>query len=63
IEVGQFADLVLFDPTIVADRSTPVSPHVPSAGIEKVWVNGELVFSDGQVTDNKPGMPVRRDTQ
>ncbi|MGI9261311.1 MAG: N-acyl-D-amino-acid deacylase family protein, partial [Woeseiaceae bacterium] len=42
IEVGQFADLVLFDPTIVADRSTPVSPHVPSAGIEKVWVNGEL---------------------
>jgi len=60
IEVGHFADLVLFDPSSVRDRSTAESPHVPSVGIEKVWVNGQLVFADGQITGNRPGTPIRR---
>jgi len=60
IQVGHFADLVLFDPDTVADRATPENPHVPSVGIEKVWVNGQLVFDGGQVTGNRPGKPIRR---
>jgi N-acyl-D-amino-acid deacylase len=60
IQVGHYADLVLFDPERVTDRSTPESPHVPSLGIEKVWVNGQLVFEGGQVTGNRPGIPIRR---
>jgi N-acyl-D-amino-acid deacylase len=60
IRVGYFADLVLFDPKIVIDRATPEAPHVPAEGIEKVWVNGQLVFDGGQMTGNRPGQPVRR---
>ena len=60
IQVGHYADLVLFDPDTVADRATPEAPHVSSLGIEKVWVNGQLVFDGGQVTGNRPGKPIRR---
>lgn len=60
IRVGHYADLVLFDPEQVRDRATPEAPHLPSSGIEKVWVNGQLVFEGGQVTGSRPGKPIRR---
>lgn len=63
IEEGLFADLVLFDPETVEDRSTPADPHIPSVGIARVWVNGQLVYADGAVTSNRPGRPVRRAAQ
>ena len=60
IEEGRYADLVLFDPDTIIDRATPDAPHTTSVGIDKVWVNGELVFSDEAVTGNLPGMTIRR---
>ncbi len=60
IEAGRFADLVLFDADKVMDRATIESPHVASTGIEKVWVNGEVVFANGEVTGARPGTPIRR---
>ena len=60
IAVGRPADLVLFDPARVIDRSTIENPHLPSNGIEKVWVNGQLVFADGKATGNRPGSVIRR---
>ena len=60
IQEGHYADLVLFDPDTVMDQATYEDPHVPSLGIEKVWVNGQLVFDGGETTGNRPGMPVRR---
>jgi len=62
VQVGHYADLVLFDPDRVIDRATPETPHVPSIGIEKVWVNGQLVFEGGQITGKRPGKPIRRAT-
>lgn len=61
IKVGYYADLVLFDPETVKDRSTPEAPHLPSVGIEKVWVNGQLVFDGGKITGARPGKPIRKD--
>ncbi len=60
IQVGHYADLVLVDPERVRDYATPEAPHLPSEGIEKVWVNGRLVFEGGQITGNRPGKPIRR---
>ncbi len=60
IQVGHYADLVLFNPETVKEQSTYESPHVTSVGIEKVWVNGQLVFDGGEVTGNRPGIPIRR---
>jgi N-acyl-D-amino-acid deacylase len=55
IAPGMKADLVLFDPKTVIDRSTFQNPRELSVGIEKVWVNGELVWSDGATTSARPG--------
>lgn len=60
IQVGNYADLVLFDPATVAARSTPETPHVPSVGISMVWVNGQLVFDGDKASGNRPGKPIRR---
>ena len=60
IAAGAFADLVLFDPTTVIDRATTSEPHAVSVGIERVWVNGEVVFSGGRVEAARPGRVIRR---
>lgn len=55
IREGAFADLVLFDPDTVLDRSTFAEPTLTPAGIEKVFVNGIAVWSDGKATGKRPG--------
>jgi len=60
IRQGAVADLVLFNPETVIDRATPLEPDTLSAGITSVWVSGELIFSDGAATDNRPGKIIRR---
>ncbi len=60
IVAGAFADLVLFDPESIADQSTPEAPHRQSTGIVNVWVNGQVVFDEGQATGARPGRPLRR---
>ena len=55
IRAGAFADLVLFDPDTVIDRSTFAEPALTPAGIEKVFVNGVAVWSDGKATGKRPG--------
>lgn len=57
---GQAADLVLFDPATVLDRATPADPQAMSAGIERVWVNGVMVFAEGAATGARPGQVLRR---
>ncbi len=54
------ADLVLFDPGTVLDRATPEEPHALSVGIEKVWVNGDIVYENGRTTGRRPGKVIRR---
>lgn len=56
---GQAADLVLFDPDTIIDRATLENPTTLSVGIEKVWVNGRLVFQDRRSTGDRPGRIVR----
>jgi N-acyl-D-amino-acid deacylase len=55
IREGAFADLVLFDPATVIDRSTFSKPFELPSGIEKVFVNGELVWDAGKPTGARPG--------
>jgi N-acyl-D-amino-acid deacylase len=52
---GAFADLVLFDPDTVIDRSTFAAPTLTPVGIDKVFVNGVAVWSDGKATGERPG--------
>ena len=60
IAPGMFADLVLFDPNTVIDRATPQDPHALSEGIDRVWVNGRMVYAGRAVTGAHPGRVLRR---
>jgi N-acyl-D-aspartate/D-glutamate deacylase len=60
LSVGADADITIFDPARVIDRSTYRDPALPPAGIAHVVVNGVEVVAKGQVIDGvKPGRPVR----
>lgn len=63
IRPGARADLVLFDPAVIADRATTEDPSAQSVGISKVWVNGALVFADGRATGVRPGEPILRQSR
>jgi N-acyl-D-amino-acid deacylase len=55
LKVGNFADLVLFNPETVIDRSTFEKPFELPTGIEKVFVNGQLTWDSGHTTGAKSG--------
>jgi len=59
IIAGAKADLVLFQPDSVIDRSTTSAPGELSRGIRMVWVNGEVVYEDGRATGRFPGRALR----
>jgi N-acyl-D-amino-acid deacylase len=55
IREGAFADLVLLNPDTVIDRSTYTNPAALPTGIEKVFVNGVLVWDNAKSTSARPG--------
>ncbi|MEW6338270.1 MAG: D-aminoacylase [Acidobacteriota bacterium] len=59
IRPGFAADLVLFDPSRVADTATFTSPHHYSEGFALVLVNGVAVVEDDAVTGARPGRVLR----
>jgi len=60
IKVGADADLTIFDPGHIIDRSTYQEPAKYSEGIKYVLINGVLVVKGGQLqTGVYPGRPVR----
>jgi N-acyl-D-aspartate/D-glutamate deacylase len=60
IRVGADADLTIFDPQTISDRSTFQDAAKESAGVRFVIVNGVMVVKDGQLQANvHPGGPIR----
>ncbi len=60
IRPGAYADVTLFDPVKVLDRSTYTEPFQDNVGIECVIVNGTVVLDRGRHTDAMPGRVLRR---
>ena len=60
IKKGMKADLVLFNPTTVIDNSTFADPTATATGIEKVYVNGQLVWSGRRATGARAGRVLER---
>jgi dihydroorotase/N-acyl-D-amino-acid deacylase len=56
---GHYADVVVFDPAVIADHATYEQPHQLSTGVEQVWVNGQAVVVDGAHTGAMPGRALR----
>jgi N-acyl-D-amino-acid deacylase len=59
LDVGCYADAVVFDPATVADHATYDRPQQYATGVKHVLVNGVLVLRDGEHTGATPGQVVR----
>ena len=60
IKPGFVADLVLFDPLTIQDRSTFDHPHQYAIGVVYTWVNGCPMVREGIITGNTPGRVLRK---
>jgi dihydroorotase len=60
LAVGADADVTIFNPGLVIDRSNYREPSLPPAGIGFVIVNGVLVVSRGHAVEGVvPGVAMR----
>jgi N-acyl-D-amino-acid deacylase len=55
LEPGYWADVVIFDPAAITEKSTSFQPRQYPAGIPYVFVNGTAVVDQGKFTDVTPG--------
>ncbi len=59
LKVGNYADIVIFDPNKIQDNATFEKPHQLSEGMIHVLVNGKQVLKDGVHTGVKSGRFVK----
>ena len=59
LKVGNYADIVIFDPAKVKDNATFEKPHQYAEGMIDVFVNGVQVLKDSEHTGAKPGRFVK----
>jgi N-acyl-D-amino-acid deacylase len=55
LKKGYFADVVIFNPDTIADKSTFEKPHQYSVGVRDVFVNGVQMLKDGEHTGKFSG--------
>jgi len=60
IKANYWADLVLFDPKKIIDKSTFENPYQYSGGIEYVFVNGKMVIEKGIYNGEKTGRVLKK---
>lgn len=60
VRAGMAADVVVFDPDRIADRSTFADGKALAVGVEHVLVNGVPVLWDGERTKALPGRGLKR---
>lgn len=63
IRVGRRADAVLFDATRVAGPASYAEPKLAPVGMPYVFVNGEAVKWDDEMTNARPGRVIRGNGQ
>ncbi|MBI3405321.1 MAG: D-aminoacylase [Acidobacteria bacterium] len=56
---GWFADIAVFDPATVTDKSTYEKPEELATGMKFVLVNGKLAVENGEPTKALAGRPIR----
>jgi N-acyl-D-amino-acid deacylase len=59
LKVGDFADVVVFDPATIQDHATYERPHQLATGVSNVIVNGRFAIDAGRPTGAPTGRAVR----
>ncbi len=60
LSAGADADLVIFDPETIEDRSTFADPLIPPAGISRVMIAGKTAVLNGETVNGRLGRSVRK---
>jgi N-acyl-D-amino-acid deacylase len=60
LRAGYFADVVVFDPATIVDKSTFEQPHQYPVGIDFVFVNGVAAVDSGKFMDARSGRVLKR---
>ena len=60
IKEGYAADMVLFNQNTIIDRADYLDPQRPNVGIDSVYIGGELVMKDNEMTGIYNGKVFRR---
>ena len=60
LEENTYADVVVFNPETVIDKSTFQDPHQYPVGIDYVIVNGQLAVDNGEFKDIRSGKVLRK---
>jgi dihydroorotase/N-acyl-D-amino-acid deacylase len=59
LKAGMWADVVVFDPATITDKSTFAQPNQLAEGMQYVLVNGVPVIASGKATNARPGRLLR----
>lgn len=59
LKVGNYADIVVFNPKTVVDNATYTNPHQYPTGIDYVLVNGKITIAGGEHTSAQAGKVLR----
>ena len=60
LRTGAIADIVVFDPAMIADRATYENPHQLATGVSWVIVNGVVEWKNGAPTAARGGKVLKR---
>jgi N-acyl-D-amino-acid deacylase len=63
VKKGNYADLAIIDPNLIADLATVENPYQYSKGVEWVFVNGKPAIENGTITGERAGEVIRRKTK
>lgn len=62
LAAGYFADVIVFDPKTIADKSTYDQPELQSEGLRFILVNGKLAVDGGKFNGALGGRTLRKTT-
>ena len=58
-QAGAIADIAVLDPATILDKATFDDPHQYADGAQHVFVSGEAVLLNGEMTGARPGKVLR----
>lgn len=59
LKPGFYADITIFDPATIIDKTTYAAPNQISEGVHYVFVNGQLEYENGDLTGVMAGRALR----
>jgi N-acyl-D-aspartate/D-glutamate deacylase len=63
IKEGFYADITVFNPETIIDKSTFTDPHQYPEGIEYVIINGNVAVKNGEASETAYGKVIRKNQQ